>query len=420
MDPQQAPPLGTGLSFLVVGVNHQTCPIDAREVLHRRVTYPHLRSLAGRLPPWDDLILLATCSRVETYALAPSPKTVGALLLDLYCRSVEPRSVYVHRGPEAVEHLFRVASGLESLAQGEVHIAEQVRRAPNARPVPHSEETQLSRLFLHAYRTAPRIRDLAGLGDYEPSASYAAVAFVKQVVPLDRARTALVGTGRMARLAAEGLRGRTDLVVLDRNRFRAEAVARALGGTGAGLDGLKSELGRADLVLAAAASRRALIGPHLLRSSLPRRHGRPLWLVDLGFPRNVDPRCAAVPGVTLVDMDSLAPWGEQALTPVARVRAEAFIHEEAARFLEAVRPSREGDVALFRRTVELMRRHEAEEAPASLREPTEADRAAVDRLASRLLNRVLHGPTAHLRSLPEKSRIAILRELVRRLNEASR
>ena len=406
--------------LLLVGVNHRTCPLDQREPLLRRATYARLTRGRGSPPPWEDLALLATCNRIEAYAVSATPRAaVEAITAAFEVRPDSP-SIYVLRDAEAAAHLFRVASGLDSLAQGEAQVTAQVRRTPSERPEALQRSRLLADAFERAARAAPRIRSLAGLDEVDASASHAALRFLRTSVPIDHPTVALLGTGKMARIAAASLRGTSRILVANRDRNRALEVARDLGGQGLGLDALDRILETADVVLAATGSRKPLVSSHRLRRALAHRDGRPLWLIDLGFPRNIDPACGPLPGVTLVDIDALAPWGAQPLPPAALARAEAKIRDEAGRVVASLQPSGTEDIAALRKAVEQIRRTEVEEALERLPALSDTDRAVVDKLATRLVNRFLHGPTERLRSLPEATRAEILRELMRGLGGETR
>lgn len=398
--------------LLLVGANHRTCPLDAREVLLRKATYPRMRRAGGPRPLWEDLLLLTTCNRIEVYAVTGSPLATSEAIRNALELPRGSPALYLLEDADAAAHLFRVASGLDSLAQGEDQVTAQVRRAPTLRPHTWGQDTLLGSLFAQAARAAPRIRALAGLDAGRASASHAAIRFIDHAVPVAHPKVVLLGTGKMARIAAGGLRGRASLTLLNRDLRKAQQVGTDLGGRGERLARLEASLVRADVVLAATASRRPLVTLALVRRALAKRQGRPLWLIDLGFPRNIDARCRGLEGVTLTDIDGLAPWGLQPLPPAALARAESRIREETGRLLESLRPAGEFGVVQFRKAVEELRRQEVEHALARLPRLTEEDRAVVDKLATRLVNRFLHGPTERLRQLPEATRSQIVRELV--------
>ncbi len=402
----------TAARFLLIGANHRTCTLDARERLLRRAAYAPMRRTGGPRPPWSDLVLLTTCNRVEVYALTETPKLASETIHRALGVSEDERTLYVLQDHDAAAHLLRVASGFDSLAEGEEQVTEQVRKAPSQRPSGTSPRGPLADLFLRAARIAPRIRRIAGLHPGDASASHAAVRFLEAVVPLENPIVALIGTGKMARIAAKSLRGRARIRILNRSLARARELAKTLDGRAVPLADLREVLAEADVVLAATAVRRPLVTTQTLRAAIGRRNGRPLWLIDLGFPRNVDPSCRGLAGVHLLDLDGLAPWGQSPPPPAAHARVESRIQKEAERMIESLCPSASLDVAFLRRTAEAVRRQEVEEALARLPELSEEGRAVVDMLATRLVNRFLHAPTQRLRSLPEGKRKEIVQEIV--------
>ncbi len=406
--------------LLLLGVNHRTAALDERERLLRRATYGRLRRAARSDAPWDDLVLLTTCNRLETYVVTSRPRDATRLLRSVLEIPEDSRALYTLMGADAAAHLLRVAAGLDSLAQGETQVVAQVRRAPSQRPGSWKRSEVLATLFEAAARAAPRIRRSADLDGTEVSASHAALRFIESSVHLARPTVALLGTGKMARIAAASLRGRARIYVANRDPQRAREVARALGGRGAGLDALDPILEQADVVLAATASHKPLVSAARLRRIVARREGRPLWIIDLGFPRNIAPACRGLHGVTLLDIDGLAPWGAQPLPPVALARAEALIRSEADRLASTLRPSTSDEIASLRRTAEEIRRREVSEALARLPDLSDADRAVVDKLAARLVNRFLHGPTELLRASPETVRAELVHELLRGIGGPAR
>lgn len=409
-----------GLDLVLVGANHRTATLEQREALLHRATYPQLRTSGGVAPPWSDLVLLTTCNRIEIYLATRMPRaTVQAMARALGLPPASP-TLYVLSGSDAAAHLLRVAAGLDSLAQGESQVAVQVRRAPGLRSKGLRRSPVLAAVFERAAREAPRIRALAGLDGRDISASHAALRFIESSVPVPRPTIALLGTGKMARIAAGSLRERAVILVANRDVARAREVARGLGGKGFGLDELDAVLESADVVLAATATRKPLVSAARVRRILARRAGRPLWFVDLGFPRNIDPRSRELPGITLIDIDALAPWGAQPLAPAPQAKAEGRIRAEADSLVRGMRPASAADIAALRKTAEAIRRREVEEALSRLPALSDADRAVVDKLATRLVNRFLHGPTERLRAFPEAARVEIVQELLRGMGGAAR
>ncbi len=401
-----------GKELLLVGANHRTASIAEREALVRKATYPRIRTLAGRSPPWTDLILLTTCNRIEAYVATESAREASKLLgRALEIPSGSP-TLYVLKGPEAAAHLLRVASGLDSLAQGEEQVMAQVRKAASRRPASWRSDGSLASVFAQAARAAPRIRAGAGLDTRHTSASHAAIRFVEATLPRSRPRVVLIGTGKMARIAAQALEGRATLVCLNRSPRRVRGNASRPARRVEGLAQLETSMARADVIVAATASPRPLVTHSMVRRALRARPDRPLLLIDLAFPRNIDPRCHDLDGVTLVDLDGLAPWASQPLPPAALARVESRIREDATRILASLRPSGDADVVRLRKAVEALRQQEVAAALARLPALSEEHREVVDKLATRLVNRFLHTPTERLRELPEATRARIVHEIV--------
>ena len=385
----------------------------------RKASYSSLRKAGGSRPPWSDLILLTTCNRIEVYTLTENSHRAAETVRRAFGLSKDDQTLYVLEDRDAVAHLIRVASGLDSLAEGEDQVTEQVRNAPSKRPTQTSPRSPLPDFFRHAARVASQVRRIAGVTSADASASHAAVRFLEAVVGVEDRVVALIGTGKMARIAAKSLRPRAEIRILNRSLARARELAGVLHGQAVPLSDLGKVLTEVDIVLAVTAVRRPLITTRMLRAAIRRREGRPIWMIDLGFPRNVDPGCRRLPGVHALDLDELAPWGQRPLSPTVRARVEHRIRQEAKRMIAALRPATSADVAILRETAEAVRRREVEKALARLPDLPEADRAIVDKMATRLVNRFLHVPTERLRSLPERTRTEILQQIVEGLERGA-
>ena len=400
------------VELVLVGANHRTCPLDIRETLHRRITYPRLKRAGGASPPWEDLVLLRTCNRVEVYALTRSRGSLTRVIRNAFGLPANSSYLYVLEGVDAAAHLFRVADGQDSLAQGERQVAEQVRLAPAVRPRSWQCDGSLTPLFERAARVAPRLRVLAEIDGEETSASHAAVRFIEGAVPVRDPAVAFLGSGKMVRLAARALRKRAGLTVVDRDPIKARKAANELGGSSADLGELDSILARVDVVIAATSSRKPIVSAGALRKALERRGGRALWMVDLGVPRNIDPRARDLVGITLVDIDGLQPWAARLPSPEALSRVESRVREEAESFVRRLRSSDEDAVAAFRRRAEAFRKREVERALARLPESSEAERRVIEKLTQRLVNGLLHAPTERLRTFQSEGRSNVVREIL--------
>ncbi len=362
------------------------------------MTYRLIESAVRSSSPLSDLVLLRTCNRVEVYALTRAPRDAAAMLVRVFGLPDESY-VYALEDADAAAHLLRVAGGLDSVALGETQIADQVGRAPKERPAKWKREQGLAEFFARAARSAPKLRRLTGIDRDSTSASHAAVRYVRQVVGLDHPRVTLLGTGKMARIAAEALRGTARIVVVNRDARRAATTAQRLGGRAARLRDLPKILESTDVLITATSADRRIVSKRVLAHVSSKLAGRRLWILDLGVPRNVDPAAADLHGVTLLTVDDLGPWAKLPPPPSALAKAERQLRRDAERSLEILRPRDADLVVSLRRAAEDVRRSEVERALGYLPHATERDRAVLDKMADRLVNRLLHGPTEFVRRL---------------------
>lgn len=378
----------------------------------RRVAYRHVAAEAGPSRPFNDLVLLTTCNRVEAYAVTRTPELARGVLRCVFALPEGAASLYELDGLDAAIHLLRVASGLDSIALGESQIADQVRRAPEERPEAWRHGGTLAELFARAARLAPRVRRLASPDGEPTSASHAAVRYIRDVVRISNARVTLLGSGKMARLAAESLQGHARITIVNRHFLSAHEAARRLGARAAPRGELRKILAETDILIAATSSQKPLLGRSALTRATRARTGRPLWIIDLGVPRNVDPSAADLDGVNLITVDDLAPWSGSPLDPAARALAERRIRAEAESFLAHLRPPAADHVVMIRTAAEQLRRIEVRRALARMPSATEAERETLDKMADRLVNRLLHAPTVLVRRLQAEGNEAGIAELL--------
>src|SRR6266702_3238096 len=329
------------MSIAVFGVNHRTAPLEVRErFAHaaREVPGSLERVLAAGA---RGGVLLSTCNRTEFYLTEPgdtAPETVWALLAE---RLVERRGAreygYAHRDRDAVRHLYRVSSGLDSMLLGESQIQGQVREAweiskGQAGPVLH-------RLFQSALLVGARVRSETGLGMGAASAPSAAVALAGKIFNRLAGRSALIlGAGDMAELAATCLAAEGVRVTLVANRSyeRAQAIAEALGGgaRALALDEAWEHFGEADIVLSSAAAPHAVVTWERVASAIARRGDRPLCILDLAVPRDVEAAVGQLENVFLYDIDDLQAVAAHAAAERHHEvpAAERIVSDEVERF----------------------------------------------------------------------------------------
>jgi glutamyl-tRNA reductase len=312
----------------------------------------------------------------------------------------ELRSVlYRLRDEAAAIHLFRVAAGLDSMVPGEGEILGQVRSAFEQ----GSTGPLLDRLFRHALHVGKKVRTQTGIGESPASVPAAAAALAEQVFgDLAECRIMLLGAGRVAELAARGLgsRGARIAVVANRSVDNAAELAGRFGARAIGLDDVANELGRVDVVLSSTAAEGFVLTRGVVEGTLPGRRGRPLFLIDIAVPRDLDPAIHDLDGCYLYDIDDLETVVAESLSSRRReaARAEELVEDEAERF-RAWQASRDvvPAIASLRARAEEIRTAELERAQARLGRLSETERLTVESITARIVDKLLHLPTVRMK-----------------------
>jgi glutamyl-tRNA reductase len=363
-------------------VSHQHAPLELRERLY--LADGHAVGLAKELGG----VVLSTCNRTEIYVEGGDPAVAQSALE--HHSGLELEDVLASwEGGEAVEHLFRVAAGLDSLVPGEAQILGQVRLAYEAALGAGATTPVLNRLFEDALHTGKRVRTEAKLAEMPESVAASAVDLAeRELGSLDGKRALLFGAGRMSELAARDLRGRgAEVVISSRTLESAQELADRVGGRAAPFDAVAVELTEADLVISATRC------PYpILHAEAVQARTKPLVLVDIAVPRDLDPAIGELEGCTLYDIDAL---GGGLVGREEDVReAERIVAEEAARFAEWQRSRVAAPaIAALRRHAEEIRAEELARAEPRLAELSERERKAVETLTSQIVNKLLHAPT---------------------------
>jgi glutamyl-tRNA reductase len=369
--------------LLALGVSHHHAPLEVRERLY--LQDGHAADLAEAL---GEAVVLSTCNRTEIYLLGGDA--------DRARRELEERSGLELEGMlarwddgEAVSHLFRVAAGLDSLVPGESQILGQVRDAYESARTRGATGALLNRLFEDALHAGKRVRTEAKLHELPESVAASAVELgVRELGGVEGKLVLLFGAGKMSELAARDLRARgAEVVVSSRTLESAQDLAERVGGRAAAFDAVAVELPEADLVISATRCPYPILHAEAVR---PRK--KPLVLVDVAVPRDLDPAIGELDGCTLFDIDAL---GEGLVGREEDVReAEAIVAEEAARFAEW-RRSRDAAEAIreLRTRAEEIRSEELARAGSRLSELSPRERETVETLTTQIVNKLLHAPT---------------------------
>ena len=399
------------MSILVVGISHRTAPVSLLEqVTLGLASAPDAVTDLRAAGPVSEAVVLSTCNRVEVYADTDGFHAGVDAVTDLLARlSGVPlddlkRHLYVHWEGQAVLHLFEVACGLDSMVVGESQILGQLRRAYATAQTGGAGRT-LHELFQKALKVGKRAHSETGID--QAGRSLVTVGLERAVAaigPLDGRTVLVVGAGSMGSLAGATLRraGAGAVVVANRTLDRAERLAEVLEGRGIGLDGLGQALVEADVVVTSTGST-ALVVPHaLVAAAVAARGGRPLAILDLALPRDVDPSVRSLPGVTLVDLEALQEQLAATEAGADVEAARAIVAEEVRDFLAWQR------AATIAPTVVALRSRADEVVAAELgrlagRLPDLDDAAAAEVQATvrRVVDKLLHTPTVRVKELSE-------------------
>ena len=397
-------------AILAIGASHKTAPLALRErlalpegraahVLREIVSHSEIR----------EAVAISTCNRTEIYMVVGDPVEAESAALGCVSRQVGIRptelvgNLYSHRDAGAVRHLFEVAAGLDSMIVGEAEVLGQVRRAYELALVEGATGPISNRLFRDAIAAGKRVRTETALGRAHDSVSSVAVDLARSTLGDLAARTVLViGAGETAELTARALhqRGADTVFVANRRHDRAIGLAQKFGGHAVRFEDLPSRLAETDIVVSSTASPHQIVGREELAQVMAERDGRPLLLVDIAVPRDIEPEVRELPGVTLYDMDDLQRQVTRNLgsREAEARRARVILGEEAERFarwrgsldvVPTISALRErGD----RIVEEVLRENSGRWTALS-----DEDRERVATLARAVVSRLLHEPTLRLK-----------------------
>jgi len=411
--------------FVVVGLSHRTAPVEIRERL--AVAPKDLERELGEIAGdagFDEALLISTCNRVELYATSANPldamqeakETLAKRLGDAAAGDV----LYQERGIDVVRHVFRVASSLDSLVVGEPQILGQVKEAFDAASEAGTVGTLLGRCFTQAFATAKRVRSETGIAEGTVSVSSIACELAKKIFGnLEGRQTLLLGAGEMGESAARSLRQTgTNLHVINRSEERAQVLARACEGRAVPYERLTTELADADVVVASTASPKFILTPQLMKGVVRTRRHRPLFIIDIAVPRDVDPRIGNMDNVFVYDVDDLQQVAEENLAVRAReaALAESIIEDEVESFLTWRRSLELAPtIVALRKRFGQVADEELQRALPRLQGLNSPDRAILEAMSRSLVNKLLHQPMTELKAGAGQPDGARLIDAVRRL-----
>ena len=416
------------IHILVVGLSHKTAPVEVREKL--AVPESRLDEALARLrayPGIQEGLLLSTCNRVEVYVVADQVEagygSVQEFLADtnlsISSEQLNPH-LYWYTGDRAIAHLFRVAASLDSMIVGEPQILGQLKDAYEVALRAKASGVVLNKLVTKAISVAKRIRTETKIAETAVSVSYAAVELAKKIFSdLSQKSVLLVGAGEMAKLAAQHLvnQGVHRVMITTRDPHSASVLVQRFNGVQIPFDEFRGEMARADIVLCSTGASHYLIRTEDVQQAIRRRMNRPIFLIDISVPRNIDPAIKDIDNAFLFDIDDLEARVEENRGGRRReaAKAERLVEEEVSAILQWMRSLQvTPTIVSLRKRAEDIKRVEIEKAMSRLTTLTPQERGVIEGLASAIVNKLLHGSLATLKSEANSGDGAMFVEAARR------
>src|SRR5947209_1002984 len=408
------------MSLFALGLNHQTAPLAVRErvVFHVERLREALAELKSGLA--REAAILSTCNRTELYVALDEPAAAAQWLARYHRFEPEGLSPYLYTLPreQAVRHVFRVASGLDSMVLGEPQILGQLKEAARAAESAGTLGTVLHRLFQRSFAVAKEVRSTTQVGAASVSMAAAAVRLAARIFPsLKEQNVLFIGAGEMIELCAThfAAQGPACIAVANRTLERAEKLAHRFNGRPIELRSLADHLHEYDIVVSSTASSLPILGKGLVERALRARRRRPMFMVDLAVPRDIEPEVAELDDVFLYTVDDLAEIVSLNLDArrSAVDQAEAIIESQVGQFMHWMQ-ARESVplIRALREHADHARRGEVERALKLLQRGEDAARV-LESLSQALTNKLMHGPTQALNDAAGDERRALADTLAR-------
>jgi len=398
------------MSILVVGVNHRSGPLPLLE----RVTIApeHLGKAVSGLAQRDNVreaVVLSTCNRTEVYVVAELFHGAYGDVRDLLCEigdlSIDELTphLYSQHDTSAISHLFEVAAGLDSAVLGESEILGQVRSAWEVAQQEGAARTTLNQLFRAALSTGKRARSETGIARGTASISHAAVEMISDMLgDLTGKRVLVVGAGSMGEGVAVALHraGGADILVANRTADRSASLADRVDGVAVGFDRLAEAIAVADVIVAGTAADQSLLSREVVAEARGSSI-RPLHIVDIGVPRNVDPQVADLAGISLSDLDDLRDWADRGLSHRAAEaeRVRSIVSQEVENYLvESTARQAAPLVASMHEAADRIRVGELARFASRLGDLDERQVESIEALTRAIVAKLLHEPSVKLKS----------------------
>ena len=418
------------LDVVLIGINHKTAPIELRECLaFSEEDTLKTFSVFKNSPLIKELILFSTCNRVELLMTTPDPDRAICAAKQYLAESKQmaldhfENSLYVYQGNDAIRHIFRVASSLDSLIVGEPQILGQIKDAYRRATSQKTSGVILNRLLHKTFFVAKRVRHETGIGDHAVSVSYAAIELAKKIFgSLEGKEILLIGAGEMAELAVENLiRNKSgDIVVANRTFQNALKLADHFKGKAIRMEEIPTALERVDIIISSTGAPDCIIYQDQVKTILRKRKSRPLFFIDIAVPRDIDPEINRLTNAYVYDIDDLKGVIEENIEDRKReaIKAERIIDEAVIKFRQwhdnlDIVPT----IIDLRKKLETIAQNEVKKTFKSLQHLSETDYQAIYRMTNAIINKILHDPTLFLKQNgyhgPNSASIDFTRKLFR-------
>jgi len=399
------------MNILVIGLNHKTAPIEVREkVAFDGTKLEEAINALKKSNAVKENIILSTCNRVEIYAgvsdIDSGTESIKSFISDFHKvpRDLLDKSLYLHKGTEAIRHMYRVASSLDSMIVGEPQILGQLKDAYETALKHKTTGVVLNKLMRKSVSVAKRIRTETKIAESAVSISFAAVELAKKIFDdLPTKSFMLIGAGEMAELAARHLIncGVKDVFITNRTMARAEELALEFHGNVIPFENFVQELLHTDIVICSTGAPHYILLKEQVHKTMKERKQKPMFIIDISVPRNIDPQINDLDNVYLYDVDSLQGIVETNIQERAKEaeKAEQIVDEEIVSFLKwhaslAATPT----VVALRSKAEEIRKMEFEKTLKKLGPMEEEKIKAIEYLTISIVNKLIHPPTVALKS----------------------
>ncbi|MGX9417191.1 glutamyl-tRNA reductase [Vibrio sp. RC27] len=411
------------MSLLVIGINHNTAPLELRE----KVAFgpDKLRKALLELCARESVngsVIVSTCNRTELYCTAKrcTKNQIIDWLSEFHqvdATLLRP-SIYEYEEQAAIHHLMRVACGLDSLVLGEPQILGQVKQAFSESREVNAVDSTMDKLFQKTFSVAKRVRTETEIGGSAVSVAYAACTLAKHIFEsLEQSTVLLVGAGETIELVAKHLtsNGCTDMIVANRTRERALGMAQEFSAEVISLQEIPEHLARADIVISSTASPLPIIGKGMVESAIKARRHQPMLFVDIAVPRDIEAQVGELPDVYLYTVDDLQSIIDSNLEQrkVEAVQAEAIITEESTAFMSWMRSLQAVDsIREYREQSNELREELLAKSLQALASGGDADKI-MNELSNKLMNKLIHAPTKAMQVAAEQgepAKLAVIRQ----------